>query len=174
MTVDAHKKLAGEGVVGFALLTVSDSRTEATDTGGQRLRQLVEAAGHRVVSSGIVRDEIEAIRAAVTAALQSDGVDIVLLTGGTGASPRDLTPEAVSTLFDKQLPGFGELFRMLSFAEIGSAAMLSRATAGIAAGRAVFLLPGSPAALGLALERLILPEAAHLLAQARRPPRPPS
>ena len=98
-------------------------------------------------------------------------IDVVLVTGGTGLAPRDVTIEAVEPLFDKGIPGFGELFRMLSFAEIGAAAMLSRATAGLASGRAIFLLPGSPAALELALSRLVLPEIAHLLAQARRPAR---
>lgn len=150
------------------MLTVSDSRTEATDSGGRLLRQLIEGAGHRAVSSTIVRDEIEAIRPAVTAALETDGVDILLLTGGTGVSPRDVTLEAVSTRFEKKLPGFGELFRALSYAEIGAAAMLSRTCAGVVGGKGVFLLPGSPAALDLAMTRLILPEAAHLISQARR------
>lgn len=168
VVVEAHKKLAGQGIVGFALITISDSRTAATDSGGRRLRDLVEAAGQRVVSACIVRDDAAAIQAATAAALAAPGVDMVILTGGTGVSPRDFTLEAVLPLLDQELPGFGELFRMLSFAEIGSAAMLSRATAGIARGRAIFLLPGSPAALDLAMTRLILPEAAHLISQARR------
>ena len=111
-----------------------------------------------------------AIAAAVDRALAAAGCDVVLVSGGTGVAPRDVTLEAVAPLFDKELPGFGELFRSLSFAEIGAAAMLSRAAAGVARGRAIFLLPGSPAALDLALGRLILPEAAHLLSQARRSP----
>jgi len=168
MVVESHRELAASGPLGFLIVTVSDSRTPETDSGGQKLRELVEAAGHRVADAGIVRDEIAAIRETVEGALEAQGVDVILLTGGTGVSPRDVTVEAVRPLLEKELPGFGELFRMLSFAEVGSAAMLSRATAGIARGRAIFLLPGSPAALGLAMERLILPEARHLLGQARR------
>lgn len=170
MSVDEHREAAKGSVLEFALVTVSDTRTEKTDEGGDVLRNLVEQAGHRVASREIVRDEAEAIRAAVAVALALPAVDAVLVTGGTGFSPRDVTLEAVSPLFEREIVGFGELFRMLSFAEIGAAAMLSRATAGLASGRAIFLLPGSPAALDLALTRLVLPELAHLLAQARRSP----
>jgi molybdenum cofactor biosynthesis protein B len=115
-----------------------------------------------------VRDEIAAIREAAEEALEAEGVDVVLFTGGTGVSPRDVTVEAVRPLFEKELPGFGELFRMLSYAEVGSAAMLSRATAGVARRKAIFLLPGSPAAIELAGGKLVLSEAAHLIAQIRR------
>ena len=171
MVVREHRSEAGKPVLGFALLTVSDSRSERTDQGGALLASLVGEAGHRVVSRGLVRDDIGEIRGEVQAALVLPEVDVVLVTGGTGLAPRDVTIEAVEPLFDKGIAGFGELFRMLSFAEIGAAAMLSRATAGLASGRAIFLLPGSPAALELALSRLVLPEIAHLLAQARRPAR---
>jgi len=172
MVVVDHRTEAGKPVLGFALLTVSDSRSERTDKGGALLAALVVEAGHRVVSRGLVRDDIGEIRGAVEAALALPEADVVLVTGGTGLAPRDVTVEAIGPLFEKEIPGFGELFRMLSFAEVGSAAMLSRATAGLISGRAIFLLPGSPAALELALARLILPEIAHLLAQARRPARP--
>jgi molybdopterin adenylyltransferase len=168
MTVAEHRSQAGAPALGFALLTVSDSRDERTDEGGALLAALVGAAGHRVVARDWTRDDVGQIRAAVEASLGLPMVDVVLVTGGTGLSPRDVTLEAIAPLFQKDIPGFGELFRMLSFAEIGAAAMLSRAAAGLAAGRAVFLLPGSPKALELALTRLILPEIAHLLAQARR------
>ncbi len=168
MSVEEHRQKAERREFGFALLTVSDTRTERTDKGGERLRTLVERAGHRVVSQRIVRDEVEAIRVAVATVLTLADVDAVLVTGGTGLSPRDVTIEAVAPLFEKLVPGFGELFRMLSFAEVGAAAMLSRAAAGLASGRAIFLLPGSPAALDLALSRLVLPELAHLLAEVRR------
>jgi molybdenum cofactor biosynthesis protein B len=163
MVVDAHR----HAPLGFAIVTVSDSRTEATDTGGRKLRELVEAAGHRVIDARLVRDEIASIRQAAETALETESVDVILLTGGTGISTRDVTVEA-RPLFEKELPGFGEVFRMLSYAEVGSAAMLSRATAGTTRGRAVFVLPGSPAALGLAMSKLVIPEARHLLAQARR------
>lgn len=169
MSVEEHRREAAGSVVGVALLTVSDTRSARTDKGGEVLRRVVEQAGHRVDLRRIVPDESVAIRAAVEAALAVPAVDVVLVTGGTGLAPRDVTIEAVSPLFERAIPGFGELFRMLSFAEIGAAAMLSRAAAGLVSGRAIFLLPGSPAALELALARLILPELAHLLAQARRP-----
>ncbi|MEO8196358.1 MAG: molybdenum cofactor biosynthesis protein B [Thermoanaerobaculia bacterium] len=171
MSVQEHREEAQGTALGFALLTVSDTRNERTDKGGALLAKLVGDAGHRIVSRGLVRDDIGEIRGEVKAALALPAVDVVLVTGGTGLAPRDVTIEAVLPLFEKEIPGFGELFRMLSFAEIGAAAMLSRATAGLVAGRAIFLLPGSPAALELALSRLVLPEIAHLLAQARRPAR---
>ena len=172
MVVHQHRRAAGSEPLGFAIVTVSDSRTEASDSGGRRLRELVEAAGHRVAQATIVRDDKEAIRAAAEVVLAevpaANGVDVLLFTGGTGVSPRDVTPEAIIPLFEKEIAGFGELFRHLSFGEVGSAALLSRATAGIARHRAIFLLPGSPAALGLAMEKLILPEVRHLVGQARR------
>ncbi len=168
MIPEEHKQRAGDTPLGFAIVTVSDSRTPETDTGGKRLRELAEGDGHRVTFTSIVRDDREAIRAAAGKALASPGIDVVLMTGGTGVSPRDVTPEAVVPLFEKELAGFGELFRRLSFEEIGSATILSRATAGIARGRVIFLLPGSPAALELAMTRIILPECRHLIGQARR------
>lgn len=168
MSVDRHRAEAN-AVTGYAIVTVSDTRTAETDEGGARLAEAVTAAGNRVVSRGIVQDEVLPIRAAVRAACAEAGVDVVLVTGGTGVSPRDVTVEAVVPLFEKELPGFGELFRMLSFAEVGAAAYLSRATAGIAGGKPVYLLPGSPKAVEMAMEKLILPEAAHLVAQASGP-----
>ena len=167
MAVDEHRR-AAPNRLGFAIVTASDSRDASSDRGGPRLAALVAEAGHRDARRALVRDEPAELAAAVAAAIDDPQVDVVLVTGGTGVSPRDVTIDAIAPLFEKELPGFGELFRALSFAEIGSAAMLSRATAGIARGRAIFLLPGSPAALGLAMERLILPEVAHLVAQARR------
>ena len=163
-----HREEGEAGVLGFALLTVSDSRRAADDRSGAVARALVEGAGHRVVAATIVPDEIGSIRDRVADWLADPGCDVILVTGGTGAAPRDRTPEALVPLLERELPGFGELFRALSFAEVGPAAMLSRATAGVARGRALFLLPGSPAAVELALARLVLPEIGHLLAQARR------
>lgn len=147
---------------------MSDSRTPETDEGGALLAQLALASGHRVASRQLVRDEPEAQRMALRSALDVPGADVVVFTGGTGLAPRDVTPEALSPLFEKRLPGFGELFRALSYQEIGSAAIASRADAGVVRGRLVFLLPGSPKACRLAMERLILPEAAHLVGQLRR------
>jgi len=166
--VERHREEAAGTVLRFAVLTVSDSRDESSDRSGAKLVELVRAGGQEVTSRRIVPDEIEAIRAAACAAIDDAAIDVLLVTGGTGAAPRDVSPEAIEPLLEKLLPGFGEIFRSLSFERIGAAAMLSRASAGVVAGTAVFLLPGSPAALELAMERLILPEAAHLVAQARR------
>ena len=169
MGVEDHRAAAGGLAPRFAVVTVSDTRTEADDLSGAALADLVRRAGFEVARRALVRDRVHEIRYAVRAGLRDRGVDVVLVTGGTGVSPRDVSPEAVRPLLERELPGFGELFRMLSYQEIGAAALLSRATAGTTAdGKAVFLLPGSPKALALALERLILPEIAHLLAQARR------
>lgn len=168
MVVDEHRRSAGGPDLGFALVTASDSRVAADDRSGALARELVEAAGHRVAAAEVVPDEAAPLRRAVEAALARAEVDVVVATGGTGLAPRDVTVEAVSPRFDKAIDGFGEIFRRLSYDEIGAAAMLSRATAGLVGRKAVFLLPGSPAAVRLALRSLILPEIAHLLAQARR------
>ena len=167
MSVHEHRE-RGPAQLPVVVITVSDTRTQADDSGGALLVELLEKAGHRVVGRAIVRDEVEAIRAAVDAAIMRDDVRAVLLTGGTGIAPRDVTPEALTPLLDRQIPGFGELFRALSYAEIGSAAMLSRALAGIARGRLVVGLPGSRAAIRLALEKLVLPELPHLAGEAAR------
>jgi molybdenum cofactor biosynthesis protein B len=167
MSVEEHRAHS-PAVLGFGLLTVSDSRAQEDDVSGRVLREGVAAAGHRVVETALVADDVAAIRAAVWRLLAAPGLDVVVVTGGTGLAPRDLTVEAVAPLFDRPVEGFGELFRMLSYQQVGAAAMLSRAAAGLVRDRAVFLLPGSPKAVALALEALILPEAAHLLSQARR------
>lgn len=162
-----HKREAPRSV-GVAILTVSDSRDAGTDASGDLLARLALDAGHRVAWRSLVRDDAPAIRAAATDALAAEDVALLLVTGGTGVAPRDVTPEALAPLLEKRLPGFGEAFRMLSFQAIGSAAMLSRAEAGIHGSRAVFLLPGSPDACRLAMEKLILPEAGHVVSLLRR------
>lgn len=154
-----HRSDAPTHVACF-VLTCSDSRAQADDVSGRALREGLEAAGHSVVGQTVVRDEPEEIRAAVERGLQG-GARAVLVTGGTGITRRDQTVEAVRPLLEKEIPGFGELFRMLSFQEIGSAAWLSRALAGTVRGALVFVLPGSPNAVRLALDRLILPELGH-------------
>ncbi len=146
-----------------AVLTVSDTRTEATDASGALARALLEDAGHAVFASKIVPDDPAAVHEAVLAWLRSEGCDAIVVSGGTGISRRDTTCEALAGLLDKRLDGFGELFRALSFREIGSAAMLSRAVGGVAAGRPLFVVPGSPDAVRLALRDLVLPELGHLL-----------
>jgi len=160
----AHRTAAPPGVRCF-VLTVSDTRTADTDASGHAIRTLLEAAGHEVVGHALVRDEPDEVTAQVGHALADARVQAVLTTGGTGITSRDGTFEAVDALLEKRLPGFGELFRMLSFAEIGAAAMLSRATAGMARGTAVFVLPGSEHAVRLAMTRLVLPELGHVVQQ---------
>lgn len=156
------------GSVAFALLTVSDSRKHADDVSGGVLRDLVLAAGHRVHGTAIVPDEPGAVVDRVLAWALDTGCDAIVSSGGTGLTARDRTVEAVSGLFDVRIDGFGELFRMLSFEEIGSSAMLSRAAAGIVRGTPVFLLPGSPHGVRLGLTRLVLPEIAHVIGEVRR------
>jgi molybdenum cofactor biosynthesis protein B len=168
MSAEQHR-LTAPAVLGFSILTVSDTRAERDDTSGNALRELAAAAGHRVMESMIVRDDVAAIRAAARRLLGLPGVDVLVVTGGTGFSPRDVTLDALGPLLERPVEGFGELVRMLSFQQVGAAAMLSRAAGGLAGTQAVFLLPGSPKAVKLAMEALILPEAAHLLGQARRP-----
>lgn len=149
--------------VGCAVLTVSDTRTETDDASGARLKELLVGAGHRIVRYGIVRDEPLEIRKELQHLFADGSVQAIFLTGGTGIAPRDTTFEAVRSLLEKEVDGFGELFRYLSFQEIGSAAMLSRATAGIVAGKALFSMPGSTAAVELAMQKLALPELGHML-----------
>jgi molybdenum cofactor biosynthesis protein B len=149
------------------VVTASDTRGEAEDQSGAFLRAAAEGAGHQVVGHRVVRDEPDEIRAALDAAAEA-GAEAVLVNGGTGIAGRDRTYEAVAGLLEKRIDGFGELFRMLSFQEIGSAAMLSRAVAGAWNGRAVFSVPGSSAAVRLAWDRLIAPELAHVVFELRK------
>ncbi len=162
-----HRSYAPDSVNCW-VLTVSDSRSAASDSSGRLIEEKLEAAGHRALSRSIVPDDPEAIRSALERAIALPEVDAALVTGGTGVSPRDRTPEAVAPLLDKLLDGFGELFRALSFVEIGPAAMLSRALAGTAGRTVIYVMPGSRAAVALALDRLILPEICHLVGQLRR------
>src|SRR5687767_9118875 len=161
-------KAHGPASVACFVLTVSDTRTADTDTSGRAIRELLEAGGHRVSGHAIVRDEPSQVREQVLAQCGNGTTQVIITTGGTGITSRDGTYEAVNDLLEKRLDGFGELFRMLSFQEIGSAAMMSRATAGTANGKAVFVLPGSPGAVRLAMTRLILPELGHVVQQLRR------
>jgi molybdenum cofactor biosynthesis protein B len=161
-----HHRKSAPAQVPTAVITVSDTRTLDTDAGGARVAELLGAAGHPVVVREIVKDEPAEISAMLSALLERDDVGAVILTGGTGVAPRDVTPEAVEPLLDRVVPGFGELFRALSYEQIGSAALLSRALAGLASGRVVFVLPGSRGAVELAMEKLILPELGHLAGEA--------
>jgi molybdenum cofactor biosynthesis protein B len=152
----------------LAVLTVSDTRTVETDTSGALIVELSEAAGHRVIERAIVPDEPGRIGPQLLQYGRRDDLDAVLITGGTGISARDQTPETVGALLSKPLPGYGELFRMLSYAEIGSACILSRAVGGLMGRIAVLLMPGSRAAVNLAMTRIILPELPHLVREARQ------
>jgi molybdenum cofactor biosynthesis protein B len=154
--------------VGCFVLTVSDTRTPETDTGGRVIRELLTAGGHAVIGSAIVRDEPGEVVRVVREACADPRVKVVILTGGTGITSRDSTYEAVEAVLDKRLPGFGELFRMLSYEQVGAAAMLSRAQMGIHARRIVVSLPGSPNACRLALEKLLVPELGHLVREVSR------
>jgi molybdenum cofactor biosynthesis protein B len=160
---DRHHRLAAErGPVTVAVITVSDTRTPESDVNGEYLRREVERAGHRLAGYHLVPDDPERVAEALDGVLAGGGARVVLLNGGTGIARRDNTHEVVRARLDKEIPGFGELFRMLSYEQVGAAAMLSRAVAGVAAGVVVISVPGSPAAVRLAWERLVAPEIEHL------------
>jgi molybdenum cofactor biosynthesis protein B len=161
----AHKAEAPRSVSCF-IITVSDTRTDATDASGRAIGDLLTANGHSVAGRTIVRDDPALVRSTIERQLAYKAAQVIIITGGTGITSRDSTIEAVDALLEKRLEGFGELFRMLSYEQIGAAAMLTRATAGLAAGRIVVSLPGSEAAVRLAMEKLLLPELGHLVQQA--------
>jgi molybdenum cofactor biosynthesis protein B len=150
------------------VVTVSDTRTAANDASGDAIAELLRNAGHQVVGRSLVKDDPAAVREVVQAQVTSGQLDVVITTGGTGITSRDSTYEAVSSLLEKRLDGFGELFRMLSYDDIGAAAMMSRATAGLAHGCIVAALPGSESAVRLAMEKLLIPELGHLVQQATK------
>ncbi len=156
---DHHAK--DSAAVRVGVITVSDTRGEGDDGSGRRIRELITAAGHEVVFYRIVRDEPESIVGLIR--LPPSVADVIITNGGTGLAPRDTTFEAVSQLIQREIPGFGELFRMLSYEEVGAAAMLSRAVAGLVGDRAVFCLPGSTKAVELAMTKLIVPQLGHLV-----------
>ncbi len=149
------------------VITVSDTRDASTDRSGAAIKGMLEEAGHAVAGYEIVKDEPEDIRALLHRALAADGVDVVLVNGGTGIAPRDGTYEVVSGLIEKRIDGFGELFRSVSYQEIGAAAMLSRAVAGAVGSRIVVSMPGSRGAVETAMKNLLLPQLGHMVAQAR-------
>jgi molybdenum cofactor biosynthesis protein B len=166
-TVAEHHSKAPASL-SLAVVTVSDTRTIETDTSGALIVELAEAAGHRVLDRAIVPDEPDRMRPLLLSYRDRGDLHAVLLTGGTGISPRDQTFETVSALLTKPLPGYGELFRMLSYAEIGPACLLSRAVGGLMGELAVFVMPGSRAAVSLAMTKIILPELPHVAAEARK------
>ena len=161
-------KAQSPAVANCYILTVSDTRTEATDSSGRTIFDLLWAEGHQVVGRRIVRDEPDQVRAFILEQLDNPHVQVIITTGGTGITSRDTTFEAIDSLLEKRLDGFGELFRMLSYQDIGSAAMLSRACAGLARKKVIVSLPGSEGAVRLAMTKLVLPELGHLVREAGR------
>lgn len=166
-TPEQHRQDAPDTVT-CAVITVSDTRTLATDRGGATVVEMLEGAGHKVVARTILPDDPAELTTAIQQYAEAEEIAAVLLTGGTGISPRDQTPEAVGGLLTKELPGYGELLRTLSYEEIGAAAMLSRALGGLIERTVVLTMPGSTAAVRLAMEKLILPELAHLVREATK------
>ena len=166
-SVEKHRDASPERVR-VAVLTISDTRTPETDTGGNAIVQLMREAGHEVSRREIVEDDAPRIEVVLQELLTDTSVDAVITTGGTGISARDTTYEVVSRLIDKKLDGFGELFRMLSYKEIGAAAILSRAVAGSSGSKFVACLPGSTNAVRLAMEKLLVPEIPHVVFELRK------
>ena len=151
-----------------AIVTLSDTRTPDTDTSGKRIRSLLESANHSILHYHLIADDPQTLRSLLGDLLSRTDIDAIITNGGTGISRRDTTIEAVQSLLTQPLPGFGELFRMLSYQEIGSGALLSRALAGVASGKLLFSLPGSTNAVHLAMTKLILPELKHLLHELKK------
>ncbi|MEP7117118.1 MAG: molybdenum cofactor biosynthesis protein B [Acidobacteriota bacterium] len=166
MSQQQHKASAPLSVQ-VAVLTISDTRTADTDTSGAAIASLLAGAGHQVCARGLVTDDPADVTSFVAAQLRG-AAQVIITTGGTGITSRDSTYEAISEMLEKRLDGFGELFRMLSYADIGPAAMMSRACAGLARGRVVIALPGSEGAVRLAMTKLVLPELGHLVQQAAK------
>jgi len=151
-----------------AVLTISDSRTEGTDGSGRIIIDALEGAGHSVSAYRIVPDSVGEIDAEMRDILESDEIKVVIVNGGTGVTRRDVTPESVAPFLEKRLDGFGELFRMLSYQEIGAAAMMSRAFGGVASGKVVLCLPGSRGAVGMAMEKIIIPQIGHMVLEVEK------
>jgi molybdopterin adenylyltransferase len=167
MSEAEHKQQAPASVWCF-VVTISDTRTVDTDVSGNAITDLLVTAGHKIAGRAIVKDDPDQVRATIERHLAGPDVQAIITTGGTGITSRDSSYEAITSLLQKRLDGFGELFRMLSYEQIGSAAIMSRACAGVVAGRIVVSLPGSEAAVRLGMERLVIPELGHLVQQANK------
>jgi molybdenum cofactor biosynthesis protein B len=162
MSYSQHRTSSANRIVRCAVVTLSDTRTTETDTSGKKIIELLKTAGHLLADYRILKDEPFELTAALNALLGQADVDAILTTGGTGISRRDQTVEVIEKILEQPLPGFGELFRFLSYQQIASGAMLSRAVGGIARGKLIFAMPGSTGAVELAMTKLILPEVRHL------------
>ena len=167
MGYEEHRSQAPVSV-DCAVVTVSDSRTEATDESGKLLADGLRSAGHQVLDYALLPNDKAAVKTHLERLLENLGVQAIICSGGTGLSHRDITVDVASTLLEKTLPGFGELFRQLTYAELGTASIMSRTIAGVAKGKVIICLPGAAAAVGLALEKIILPELGHLVREASR------
>ncbi|MDQ0215004.1 molybdenum cofactor biosynthesis protein B [Oikeobacillus pervagus] len=168
MSVIEHKKNAAKRIV-VGIITISDTRTKETDKSGLLIKDLLHQHQHEVVFHEIVKDEKTPIQSTIQSFINSGQIDVILLNGGTGLAPRDVTIETVQPMFEKEISGFGEIFRMLSYTEdIGSAAILSRAAAGVLKQVAIFAMPGSTGAVKLAMNKLILPEIGHIVSEIKK------
>jgi molybdopterin adenylyltransferase len=168
MSIQEHRKTA-QGTVNCKVITVSDTRDKETDKSGRLMIDMLEQAGHQIVDYVIVKDEAEPIKIEILRGCERDDIDVILTNGGTGIAKRDVTIETVQALLDKEMLGFGEIFRMLSYQEdIGSAAILSRAIGGVVKDTAVFSTPGSSGAVKLAMNKLILPEIGHVVKEIKK------
>ncbi len=154
--------------VSCAVLTISDTRTEQDDESGRLIRQKLSENGHRVIFYSILKDEADSIKKKIYELLEQDELQVIITSGGTGVSRRDITVETIYPILEKKLDGFGELFRLLSYQEIGTGSIMSRAIAGVAGGKVILCLPGSPEATNLAMDKIILPELGHLVMEATR------
>lgn len=162
MGAQEHRELAGQRAVSLAIITVSDTRTPETDTNKHYLEERLTGLGHHVHAYRLIKDDMEQLRAVLDELTALPELQLLIFNGGTGIAQRDTTYDVISRTLEKPMPGFGELFRMLSYEEVGAAAMLSRATAGVFRGKLIFSLPGSNNAVRTAVEKLILPEIEHL------------
>ena len=167
MSYQEHKQKAPQSVT-CAVLTISDSRTEQDDESGRLIRQRLSDNGHRVMSYAILKNEADAIEKKIYELLGQEELQVVITSGGTGASHRDITVETISPILEKKLDGFGELFRLLTYREIGTPSIMSRAVAGVVRGKVILCLPGSSGAANLAMDRIILPEIGHMVREATR------
>jgi molybdenum cofactor biosynthesis protein B len=167
MGYQEHKKKAPQHV-SCAVLTISDSRTERDDESGKLIKQRLSDHGHRVISYSILKNEADSIKKKIDELLRQEGLEVIITSGGTGVSHRDITVETISPILEKKLDGFGELFRFLSYQEISTTSIMSRAIAGVTGGKIILCLPGSPEAAKLAMDKVILPEIGHLVREATR------
>ncbi len=167
MSYQEHKKEAPQSV-NCAVLTISDSRTEQSDESGKLLKQKLSDSGHRVIAYAILKNDSESVKQKISELLGQEEVQVIITCGGTGVGHRDITVETVSSILEKKLDGFGELFRSLSYQEIGTASIMSRAIAGAVGGKVIICLPGSLGAAKLAIDKIILPEIGHMVREATR------